>query len=291
MMTERTLSVKRVLITGKNSYIGTSLEKWLLREPEKYFVHTIDVRGEEWKEHDFSHYDVVFHVAGIAHVKESKVSTEQYYRVNRDLAFCIASFAKKCGVKHFIFMSSMSVYGIDCGAIDLTTIANPKSAYGKSKLEAEFVIQLLQDRKFGISVLRPPMVYGKNCSGNYMRLSKLVKFTKVFPKVENKRSMIFIDNLTEFIKQVIDKSLCGLLFPQNSEFVCSSEMVKLIAEAQGKRMIFSKFFNPLLLNLNIKVVQKIFGDLTYVSDISNYDFTYRVCSFTDSIVKSETEIV
>jgi hypothetical protein len=118
--------MKRILITGKNSYIGTSVEKWLLKEPEKYSVDTIDMLNESWREHDFSKYDVVFHVAGIAHIKETKNNRNLYFKINRDLAYETALKAKQDGVKQFIFLSSMSVYGIEKGIIDKNTSLNPK---------------------------------------------------------------------------------------------------------------------------------------------------------------------
>ena len=282
--------MKRVLITGKNSYIGTSLENWLMREPDKYKVDTVDMKDGSWKEKDFSLYDVVFHVAGIAHIKETSDNQDIYYKVNRDLAYETAQKAKEDGVEQFIFLSSMSVYGIENGVIDKDTPLKPNSAYGKSKIEAEELINKLQDDSFTVATLRPPMVYGKGCRGNYPRLARLALKTPIFPKVDNKRSMIFIDNLSEFVKQLIDNRSGGLFFPQNAEYVNTSEMVRLIAEAHGKRVLMTKLFNPLLRLLNVSTVNKVFGDLVYDMSMSEYEFDYRVCGLRESIEKTEMEI-
>jgi UDP-glucose 4-epimerase len=279
--------MKRVLITGKNSYIGTALENWLMREPDKYKVDTVDMKDGSWKEKDFSQYDVVFHVAGIAHIKETSDNQELYYKVNRDLAYETAQKAKQDGVEQFIFLSSMSVYGIENGVIDKNTHLKPSSAYGKSKIEAEELINKLQDDSFTVATLRPPMVYGKGCRGNYPRLVGLALKTPVFPMVDNKRSMIYIDNLSEFVKQLIDNRSGGLFFPQNTEYVNTSEMVRLIAEAHGKRMVMTKLFNPLLRLLNVSTVNKVFGDLVYDMSMSDYESDYRVCGFGESILKTE----
>jgi len=279
--------MKNILITGKNSYIGTSLENWLMREPDKYKVDTVDMKDGSWKEKDFSEYDVVFHVAGIAHVKETTDNHELYYKVNRDLAYETAQKAKQDGVEQFIFLSSMSVYGIENGVIDKDTPLKPNSAYGKSKIEAEELINKLQDNSFAVSTLRPPMVYGKGCRGNYPRLVGLALKTPIFPKVDNKRSMIYIDNLSEFVKQLIDNRSGGLFFPQNAEYVNTSEMVRLIAEVHGKRMVMTKLFNPLLRILNVSTVNKVFGDLVYEMSISEYDANYAIIDFNNSIVKTE----
>lgn len=279
--------MKKILITGKNSYIGTSLENWLMREPDKYKVDTVDMKDGSWKEMNFSQYDVVFHVAGIAHIKETTDNQDLYYKVNRDLAYETAQKAKQDGVEQFIFLSSMSVYGIENGVIDKNTPLKPNSAYGKSKIEAEDLINKLQNNSFNVATLRPPMVYGKNCRGNYPKLAGLALKTPMFPKVDNKRSMIYIDNLSEFVKQLIDNKSGGLFFPQNAEFVNTSEMVRLIAEVHGKKIVMTKLFNPLLRLLNVSTVNKVFGDLVYDMSMSKYDRDYRVCGFGESIKKTE----
>lgn len=279
--------MKKILITGKNSYIGVSLENWLMRELDKYKVDTVDMKDGSWKEMDFSSYDVVFHVAGIAHIKETTDNQDRYYKVNRDLAYETAQKAKEDGVEQFIFLSSMSVYGIENGVIDKDTQLKPNSAYGKSKIEAEELINKLQEDSFAVVTLRPPMVYGKGCRGNYPRLVELALKTPIFPKVDNKRSMIYIDNLSEFIKQLIDNRSGGLFFPQNAKYVNTSEMVRLIAEAHGKRVVMTKLFNPLLRLLNVSTVNKVFGDLVYDISMSDYVSDYRVCGFQESIKITE----
>lgn len=279
--------MKKILITGKNSYIGTSLENWLMREPDKYRVDKIDMKDGSWKGKDFSQYDVVFHVAGIAHIKETSYNQDIYYKVNRDLAYETAQKAKQDGVRQFIFLSSMSVYGIENGVIDNDTPIKPISAYGKSKIEAEELINKIQDNSFTVATLRPPMVYGKGCKGNYPRLASLAIKTPFFPKVDNKRSMIYIDNLSEFVKQIIDSGNGGLFFPQNNEYVNTSEMVRLIAEIHGKKIMMTKLFNPLLTILNVSTVTKVFGDLVYEMSMSEYGFDYRVYGFIESIKNTE----
>jgi len=280
--------MKKILITGKNSYIGTSLENWLMKEPNKYQTDSIDMKDGSWKDVDFSQYDVVFHVAGIAHIKETKENQDLYYKVNRDLAYETARKAKREGVGQFIFLSSMSVYGIENGVIYKDTPLNPNTTYGKSKLEAEELIKKLEDESFIIAVLRPPMVYGKGCRGNYPRLVGLALKTPIFPKVDNKRSMIYIHNLSEFVKQLIDNQSRGLFFPQNTNYMNTSEMVRLIAEVHGKRVTMVKLFNPLLRLLNLSIVNKVFGDLVYELNLSEYKNDYRVCNVKKSIIQTES---
>jgi UDP-glucose 4-epimerase len=262
--------MKKILITGKDSYIGTSFEKWVMKEPDNYRVDTVDMRDEKWNNKDFSEYDVVFHVAGIAHIKETKENKDLYYRINRDLAYETAKKAKSDGVKQFVFLSSMSVYGLKIGVINKDTPLNPKSNYGKSKLQAEELINSLMDDSFKAAILRPPMAYGKGCKGNYPRLASLAVKIPIFPDIDNKRSMIYIDNLCEFVKLLIDDCRGGLFFPQNKEYVNTSEMVKLIAESHGIKIKMTKLFNPLLRLMKIHIVNKVFGDLVYNKNMSEF---------------------
>lgn len=285
--------MKKILITGKDSYIGTSFEKWIMKEPDKYEVDTVDMKDDNWKDKDFSGYDVVFHVAGIAHVSADPNMEDLYYRVNRDLAIETAEKAKNEGVGQFIFMSSIIVYGdssIEKRVIDINTVPDPSNFYGKSKLQAEKGINNLVDDKFKVVVVRPPMVYGKGSKGNYPRLAKMACRIPVFPDIDNERSMLHIDNLCEFVKLMIDYENSGLFFPQNKEYVKTSEMVRLIAEVHGKKVKLTKVFNGLLriLEARIGILNKVFGNLVYDKGMSEYSKAdYKIRSFHESIIATE----
>lgn len=275
--------MKQILITGKNSYVGNSLEKWIKQWPEKYQIHKISLRDDKWRKEDFSKFDVIVHVAGIVHQKETKENEQDYYRVNRDLAIELARKAKEEGVPHFIFLSTMSVYGLETGVITKDTPLNPKTHYGKSKLEAERAIERLSSDTFHVAIVRPPMIYGKNCPGNYQRLRWLALKTPIFPDIENKRSMIYIDNLSEFLKNVIDQIGEGLFCPQNKEYVNTSNLVQQIAVNNKKKIYLTKIFNPILKFLKLDVVNKVFGTLIY----DGGDKIDVQISFNESIKKTE----
>lgn len=257
--------MKKILITGANSYIGTSFERYMEQFPNDYQIDTIDMIDGTWREKSFSGYDVVYHVAGIAHQKETKSNAENYYKINRDLAIEVAQKSKVDGVKQFIFLSSMSVYGMDVGVITEKTKPAPKSNYGKSKLQAEEEIEKLEDQVFKVCVLRPPMVYGEGCRGNYQSLVKIAKKFPFFANYKNKRSMIHIDKLSNFIKKLIDNNQEGLFFPQNEEYVCTCQMIQAIAQENGKNIKLTKLLNPIvwLLKIFTKAGKKAFGNLIY----------------------------
>lgn len=235
--------------------------------PDEYQIDTLDMLNPNWKDYNFSGYDVVFHVAGIAHKKETKENTYLYYEVNRDLAIETAKISKNAGVKQFIFMSSMSVYGLDCSKefINLQTPTFPKTNYGKSKLEAEKGIEQLMSNNFIVSIVRPPMVYGDNSPGNLTRLFNLVRKVHVFPTIKNKRSSITIDKLCKEIESILDKSKSGIILPQNDEYMCTYEIVKKQMEKENVKVLYISIFNPIIKMLTgkIKLITKCFGDLRY----------------------------
>lgn len=266
--------MKKILITGAGSYIGTSFEKYMEKFGNDYSVDTVDMIGDSWKSKSFSGYDSVFHVAGIAHQKETLENAHLYYEVNRNLAIATAKKAKREGVKQFILLSSMSVYGMETGVITKKTIPHPKSHYGKSKLQADEKIVKLNCDTFKVAILRPPMVYGKGCKGNYQRLRSFALKSPIFPDYPNKRSMVYIGNLCEFVKNTIDKNRQGLFFPQNAEYVNTSKIVKLISVKYGKKIRFTKAFNWAIYVAPLKVVKKVFGNLTYetVDLVSKFEF-------------------
>lgn len=277
--------MKKILIVGKDSYIGDSFSNYL-KDDKDFAIDIIDSFDNNWKQADFSNYDVVYHVAGIAHIKETKNNKDSYYKINRDLAFEVANEAKIKGVKHFIFLSTMSVYGIESGIINIDTIPTPTNSYGKSKYEAEQLLTSLIDKSFVVSIIRPPMVYGKGCKGNYQRLRTLALRLPIFPNISNMRSMIYIDNLCEFVRILIINGNSGLFFPQNNDFVCTSEMVKLIASYNNKKIKLTKIFNPIIKLLRINVIKKVFGDLVYAKEME-IDTKTNFISFQDSIIATE----
>ena len=296
---DKNLQLKKVLITGASSYIGESVEKWLNNSDNEYEVDTLDMFDPNWKEFDFSKYDTVFHVAGIAHADVGNVSEEvkqKYYQVNTDLTLEVANIAKNAKVRQFIFMSSMIVYS-GCGTTHITKDTKPKAEnfYGDSKLQADLKLQEMNDDSFKVVVVRPPMIYGKGSKGNYPQLVKLATKLPVFPIVNNKRSMLHIDNLCEFIKLMIDNEESGVFFPQNDEYTNTSDMVQMIASIKGHKIILlpgTSLFIKLLGNIPGKIgrlASKAFGDSYYDMNLSDYVEGYRINNFRHSIEMTEGE--
>ena len=292
--------MKKILITGAGSYIGTSFEEYMKQWTEKYQVDTVDMIGNSWKSKSFKGYDTVYHVAGIAHSDNGKITKEKaklYYDVNTKLTIQTAIKAKSEGVKQFIFMSSAIVYGDSAPIgkkkmITRDTPVSPANCYGDSKVKAEKGLLKLEDDNFKIVILRPPMIYGKGSKGNYPLMSKLAQKMPVFPKVQNCRSMLYIENLMEFVRLMIENEERGIFFPQNAEYSNTSELVRMIAAEHGKRIVLVKGCTmPLkLMGMFTGLVDKAIGNLYYDKKISNYKQKYRVYSLGDSIKRTESRL-
>ena len=281
--------MKRVLITGANSYVGTNVEKWLLKTSNEFIVDTADTFEDRWKAFDFSKYDVVFHVAGIAHVDPKPEMAPLYYKVNRDLTVEIAKHAKAAGVKQFVFMSSEIVYhaskSLKPHVITPDTKPNPNDFYGDSKLQAENGLHEVESPEFKIAILRPPMIYGPNCKGNFLRLGWLGTKTPIFPNWHNKRSMLYIENLSEFVKQIILRGESGTFYPQNKEQSDTVEIVRYFAKKYNHKIWITKIFNPFVVvgSWFLPQVPKMFADSYYEPSMSKYDFDYQLTSLEDSM--------
>lgn len=271
----------KIGILGTNSYIGNSFIHSVSEKPD-YEIHTINTFNDAWKVESFLNYDALLCVAGIAHVSADPSKEQLYYAINRDLPVAMAKKAKTEGVKQFIFMSSIIVYGDDAVLgkemhITKDTKPNPANFYGNSKLQAEEQLLELATDTFKILIIRTPMVYGPQCKGNFPRLVKLAKKIVIFPLIKNNRSYIFIYNLCAFFEYAIKNQLQGIHFPQDKEYITTSEIVKFAANYNGKKLLLTDFFNPLLylLSKKISIINKVFGskycDFELSTNINEYN--------------------
>lgn len=281
--------MKRVLITGAGSFVGESVKKYILETSSEFEIDAVDTMDGHWKEADFSKYDVVYHVAGIAHVDPKPEMAPLYYKVNRDLTIEIARHAKDQGVKQFVFMSSRIVYhaskSLKGNVTRPETQPVPNDFYGDSKLQAENGLHELEADSFKVCILRPPMIYGVGNKGNLPRLGWLATKVPVFPAWHNKRSMLHVNNLAEFVKQIILREMSGTFYPQNVELADTVEIVRHFAKENHHKIWITKLLNPFvwLGSFFLPAIPKMFADSYYVPEMSQYDFDYQVVGFEESL--------
>lgn len=280
--------MKKILITGAGSYVGESVKKYMLAHGD-YQIDAVDTMGDNWKKADYGLYDAVFHVAGIAHVNADPKMEPLYYKVNRDLTIEVAKHAKAAGVKQFVFMSSQIVFhesqSLKTEVLTADTKENPNGFYGDSKLQAEKGLHELECDCFKVCILRPPMIYGPNSKGNFPRLAKLATKVPVFPCWHNKRSMLYIDNLAEFVKQAVERQLCGTFYPQNRELADTVEIIRYFAKAAGHKVWITRLLNPFvwLGSFILQPINKMFATYYYDPKMSVADFDYQLVSFEESL--------
>lgn len=289
--------MRKLLITGAGSFVGGAVQKYLGNWPEKFRVQVAGTRNGEWNEIDFFPYDSVFHVAGLAHADIGKATDAiktKYYMVNTQLAVNVAKKAKAEGVKQFIFMSSAIVYGESApiGEKKIITKDTPVQAanfYGDSKIQAENGIRRLEDENFHVVILRCPMIYGKEGKGNFPVLERLALKMPLFPKVDNARSMLYIENLAEFVRLMIENEETGIFWPCNQEWSNTSELVKMIAACHGKKTVLIPGFSWVLKLMSHMTgyVNKAFGNLTYEEHLGDYKMNYRLYTLAESIKETE----
>lgn len=279
----------RILVTGTGSFIGNGFGDFISRY-DGYSVDFLDVSVPSWESFDMTGYTAVFHVAAIVHRKEKKADRELYFSVNRDLAVRVAQAAARAGVRQFIFMSTMSVFGLRKGVITPDTPPNPLSFYARSKYEAEMALDGMSSPDFSVCVIRAPMVYGRDCKGNFQKMLRFVRRTPVFPRVNNRRSLIYIDNLSGFVKMAVDRQLSGVYYPQNAEYVSTSDLAVWMAGAVGHhiRLSVAARWATVVAGPFIGRLGHAFGTLIY-KDTERFDFCYCTVGPEESVRDSVTE--
>lgn len=276
--------MKKILIYGKGSYIGEHYREGL--EARGHQVDMVD--SLVLKPGDFSveGYEVVINVVGIAHVKITPNMESLFYKINTDYAVDLCRLAKEAGVKQYIYMSSMNVFGDTSECIKSRDQENPKNFYGKSKLLADQRIHMMEDANFKVVSIRPPVVYGKGCKGNFTLLEKVASVALVFPKYENVRSMIFIDHLVNFLCRMVENEENGYFHPQNKDYITTTQAVVEIRKAKGKKTLVIPGFGWLIriLMRHVSKAERAFSNDYYDLVFSRYgDNSYCPLSFGETI--------
>lgn len=265
--------MRQIVVTGKNGYVANAIKRWFGQNEPETAVFLLDVRTEEWKQQSFREVDAIIHTAAMVHKKESEHTLEEYQQVNVELTRALAEKAKAEGVGQFIFLSTMAVYGVEASCfrkVEITsaTPTAPKSKYGITKLAAERVLQELKSEAFKVTILRPPMIYGPGCPGNYQSLRRLTLKLGILPRIKNQRSMLYVDFLCEMTAELLRQRADGIYCPQNPESVCTTELAAEIAKCNGRR-VFRSLLAGLavrLASLGLPVLRKAFGSECYGAD-------------------------
>lgn len=276
------MTKKTLMITGASGFIGSN---FIERYKDKYNIIPIDLLKVKPEEIDFRGVDTVLHLAALVHQMKG-APREKYFEVNTELTRSVAEEAKKQGVRHFVFYSTVKVYGYDGDLYNHTMILNEKSEckpmndpYGESKWEAEKILRRLEDNNFKIGIIRPPMVYGKGVKGNMESLIKLVKMLPILPfnYDKNRRSLVNIENLMYLTTLVIDKEASGVFLPLDEKNISLKEIVEGIEKAYNLKRINIPMIQPifwLLTKLKPNIMVRLFGTLQFDNRLTKEKLGY-----------------
>ncbi len=171
----------------------------------------------------------------------------------------------------------------------LSSPPNPQNPYSLSKHRAEEALLKLADDDFMVTILRLPFVYGPKAKGNYGKLSRLALKLPVFVKTTNQRSMLYIGNLVHWVEAIIQHPFTGFVYPQNDDFVSTSDLFKTIRTVHGKKTWLIPGLGWLLRLMSPAhpVLRKLFASLAYAEETKQPLHVKDVVSFETSIKESE----
>lgn len=252
----------RLLLTGSNGFIGSN---FVDKYKDRHDIKSFSFYHDNLAILNCKNIDVIVHLSALVH-QMNGASSEEYDEINVTQTLHLAQKAKSEGVMHFIFMSTVKVYGEEN---DLpyteTSSCFPQDDYGKSKLKAERELQKLQDENFTVSIIRTPIVYGYGVKANIKHLINLVKKIPIIPLggIKNQRSIVYIGNLCHLIDTLIEKKQSGVFLASDDEPLSTTDLVQKIAKVtQRKRYLITlPFFELLLRKLKPSFHQRLYGNL------------------------------
>jgi nucleoside-diphosphate-sugar epimerase len=216
---------KTILLTGSSGFVG---QRFLEYNAAKFIIRTVSLVNQSVENIDFTDIDAIVHLAGKAH-QMAKIDDRIYFDVNTELTKKLALAAKAQGVSHFIFISTIKVFGEHQNTV--LTEGSPcepiNDPYGQSKLEAEKFLQRLEDTTFVVSILRPPLIYGPRVKGNLIRFLKLADNSNPLPfaSIDNRRTMVYLDNLIEMLNALIEQKKSGIFLAADAQPISTTFLI------------------------------------------------------------------
>jgi UDP-glucose 4-epimerase len=254
--------MKNILLTGSSGFVGSY---FINKYKNKYKIKTFSFRKDNFNSLDLKETDTIIHLSALVH-QMGGASKEEYEKVNVTQTIELANKAKQSGVKHFIFMSTVKVYGEESDtAYTEDTICKPQDNYGISKLKAEDELLKLDDADFKVSIIRTPIVYGYGVKANIKSLINLTNKIPVLPfgSIDNRRSMVYIGNLCHLIDEIIIQEKEGIFLASDDKPLSTTKLIELIAQNLDKKVYLVRvpFFESLLKLVKPSFHKRLFESL------------------------------
>ncbi|MGL5624879.1 NAD-dependent epimerase/dehydratase family protein [Cetobacterium sp.] len=267
------MNKKTLMITGASGFIGSNFIK---KYENEYNIVPVCLIKNKPEDLDYTGVDAILHLAALVHQMKG-APEEKYFEVNTELTRRLATTAKNKGVKHFVFYSTVAVWGMHGyfeheKVITLKTLLNPLTPYAKSKLNAEEILNELKGNDFKISILRPPIVYGKDCPGNMKRLEKLVDRLPILPfgNDENRRTIVHVDKLLDETNKIIKSENEGIFIPRDDKDMSIKDILEYVFGEKNKKKILIKLpkFGVILLHkIKPRIIESLYGSLSFREEI------------------------
>jgi len=268
-----------ILLTGANGFIG---HYFLDAYQNEYKIKTFSFLNDDLKNLNLNDTNTIVHLSALVHQMDG-ASKDDYYRVNVENTLVLAKKAKENGVNHFIFMSTVKVYGEESSTVyNECTKCKPQDDYAKSKREAETQLKQLENDTFIISIIRTPIVYGYGVKANIESLVKLVSRVPILPfaNINNRRSMVYVSNLCDIIHIIIKRKKSGIFLAGDDYPVSTDKLILLIAEALDKKIMLVSipYFSFLIQRFKPKIYKRLYQNLeidnTYTKDTLGFSNQY-----------------
>jgi len=251
-----------ILLTGASGFVGNYFKNTYTK---KYNIQTFSFLNNNFNDLDLHFLDTIVHLSALVH-QMGGASKEEYNRINVLQTLELAKKAKDSGVGHFIFMSSVKVYGEETNiAYCENSVCQPQDEYGRSKFKAENELRILESDDFKVSIIRTPIVYGYGVKANIKNLIKLVQNVPILPfgKIRNKRSMVYVGNLCHLIDEIIIQEKNGIFLASDSEPLSTTKLCNLIAINLNKKVYLIKipFFEIIVKKFKPNLHKRLFKSL------------------------------
>ncbi|WP_339880422.1 SDR family oxidoreductase [Pseudidiomarina gelatinasegens] len=248
--------IMNILLTGATGFVGGALLNSLSGHRVTCFGRSVpnskkaafvyaDFNNYDAAALSFANFDAVVHSAARAHVMNDDAydTVELYRQINTRGTLNLAEAAAAQGVKRFIFISSIKVNGESTDVNERFSVyskVNPTDPYGLSKHEAEIGLRkIAAETKMEVVIIRPPLVYGRGVKGNFASMMNLAKRNLPLPlgRINNKRSLVAIDNLVDLIVTCIDHpNAANETFLVSDDLdVSTTELFELMTKGVGKK--------------------------------------------------------
>ena len=273
--------MKSIIMTGANGFVGSYFKS---KYADKYNIQTFSFLKDDFNSLNVNHTDVIIYLSALVH-QMGGATKEEYEKVNVTQTLELAKKAEESGVKHFIFMSSIKVYGEETNvAYSETSTCKPKDVYGKSKLKAENELRKLESDAFKVSIIRTPIVYGYGVKANIKNLMSLIQKVPLLPfgNIQNKRSMIYIGNLCHLVDVIIEKKESGVFLAADDKPLSTTKLIELIAQELDRKVYLLNIplFPWLLKKLKPSFYKRLYESLevdnTKTKEILNFQNPYSV---------------